>query len=328
MLIEGEARLEPAKTGKPSRPLWFGPAISPPIAVQVQASRVVSARISQGGHVVQRLEETLSPKMRASEIETLVVDLAREILGTGPTCGVGLAWPAVWDHADGTVLSCTPIPALNGSTLLPQLTAALDARVFPQDDARALALGQQWFGEARGTRNLAALQISAGIGAGVVIDGRAFAADGQFPEVGHMCVQLDGALCACGRRGCWETVGSLEWLRRQAGRLNWPNSESATPGDFVRAPGPAAAKVLEEYARNIAVGLVNMATCLGVRRFLLHGEVVTGGQRLEAMVRDRVARGACLPGTPDIQVDFSKLNQEAGLLGAAALPLAHAIEGV
>lgn len=328
LLVEQDPPSDRPRMGKPSRPLWFGPRIGHSGTVIIEAGRVECARVDQRGVPQEVHHREFAAGATREQIENLVLGLAGSVFADSPVplTGIGLVWPALWDPQTMVVLSCTPIPALTGSGLVARLREACGLEVFVQDDARALAIGQRWFGEARGSENFAAVQISTGIGAGLIVDGRLFSVDGRFPEVGHMVVDLGGAACRCGSRGCWETVAAVGWLRERLRDLGVANWETATPGDLVADPTPDTEELLDSYARNICVGLVNLATTVGLTRFVLHGEVVTGGDLLLDLLRQHIAAQSALPGQSAPTVEFSQINQRAALLGAAAMPLVHAIE--
>ncbi len=58
-------------------------------------------------------------------------------------------------------------------------------------------------------RNLVAVTISEGIGVGMILNGQLVTgASGLAGEFGHVTIQENGPLCACGNRGCWEKCGS------------------------------------------------------------------------------------------------------------------------
>src|SRR5690606_23266146 len=82
---------------------------------------------------------------------------------------------------------------------------------------RALLVGDRWFGKGRGLNQFAAVYTGEVLGGAFYLDGhlhRGMAGAGG--ELGHTFVQADGALCRCGRRGCWDTIATLDWLRREA----------------------------------------------------------------------------------------------------------------
>ncbi|MCL2802766.1 MAG: ROK family transcriptional regulator [Micrococcales bacterium] len=328
ILIELEPTGETPKVGKPSRPLWFGPRIGHAGTVRIEAGVVECARVDQRGQVRDSAQAAFGRGATTGELEDLVLKLAQEVFdrATGPLTGIGLVWPAVWDRDTGRVLSCTPIPALEGSQLVERLEQQTSLEVFVEDDARALSVGQRWFGQARNDDSFAAVQISAGIGAGLIVDGRLFSIDDQFPEIGHMVVDVFGEPCRCGRTGCWETIAGLGWLRQQARRHGLANWATVTPGYLVTTQGPQTKRLLDSYARNIGIGLANIAIAFGISRFILHGEVVSGGPTLLDQVRRHTAAQCAMPGTGQPTIDLADSTHPTALLGAAAMPLVHAIE--
>ena len=92
--------------------------------------------------------------------------------------------------------------------------------VFVEHDARAAALwlsGQAADGWAQAPASVAFLAIGTGISAGVVLDGELLRGDNGFAgEVGHVVADPDGVVCACGLRGCLETIAAGPAIARQA----------------------------------------------------------------------------------------------------------------
>ncbi|GAA1253191.1 ROK family transcriptional regulator [Prauserella halophila] len=77
------------------------------------------------------------------------------------------------------------------------------------NEAHAGALAEQRFGLGDGVANFVRIMVSAGIGAGVVLDSRLFSgAAGIGGEIGHCRVEGNGRPCACGNIGCLESVAS------------------------------------------------------------------------------------------------------------------------
>lgn len=75
---------------------------------------------------------------------------------------------------------------------------------FMQNDANGAGLAEYLFGAQKG-KDLIYLTMSTGIGAGIVINGEVLAGTSDLGgEVGHMTLDINGPLCGCGKRGCWE----------------------------------------------------------------------------------------------------------------------------
>ncbi|MDR3628520.1 MAG: ROK family transcriptional regulator, partial [Ignavibacteriaceae bacterium] len=85
--------------------------------------------------------------------------------------------------------------------------------VHIEHDLQAMALGEQWFGEARNEKNVLCINFGWGLGAGIILDGKVYyGEDGYAGEFGHIQIVPDGELCYCGKKGCLETVASSRAL--------------------------------------------------------------------------------------------------------------------
>jgi predicted NBD/HSP70 family sugar kinase len=215
------------------------------------------------------------------------------------------------------------LPGAVGTELASVLSSRLGLPVLLDNDARAQALGEKWFGDARGVPTFASVQTGDGLGVGLVLGGHVYRGeDGRAGELGHTAVVLDGEPCRCGLSGSWETVATLPWLRAQAKALGLPRASRMTTGSLV-ALGPEGAELLARYLDNVAAGLANLVNLLGTTRLVLHGDLVEGGEvvreAVEAATRARVLGHL----REDVQVAFSALDADAALLGAAGLVLSE-----
>jgi len=83
------------------------------------------------------------------------------------------------------------------------------------NDAKAAALGEMVYGNARGMSDFVLITLGTGLGSGIVVNGKVvYGQDGFAGELGHVNVKPDGRLCGCGRRGCLETYVSATGLKR------------------------------------------------------------------------------------------------------------------
>ena len=85
----------------------------------------------------------------------------------------------------------------------------------------------------------------------------------------------------------------------------------------------AAAKLLDEYADNIAVGLANLTQMLSPPLYIVHGDAVGGGEKFRAMIEERTRARVMSHMRPTVHVVLSELDQGAALLGAAGLVLSE-----
>jgi len=248
------------------------------------------------------LYERVAPTDPAALVDQIagLVDDARRELGQD-IAAVGVAIPGNVDPEDGSVsmavnLGITHLP------LGPMLEAELGLPTFVEHDARAAAV---WLSEqttngssGRPPASVAFLAIGTGISAGVVLDGTVLRGDNSFAgEVGHVVADPDGALCACGLRGCLETIAAGPAIGRQADEAvaagrSTVLSSSSSAADVFRAgsAGDAVAvEITDRVADHLARAIRSLALTLGVQRVVIGGGVAAAGPALLEPIRTRIA---------------------------------------
>ena len=100
--------------------------------------------------------------------------------------------------------------------------------VFMLNDANAATLGEARKGIAKNYSNVVFLTLGTGVGGGVIINNKLYAGN-QFTgaELGHMSIDINGEMCTCGRRGCFEVYASARALVRytKEGLLKYKDSK-------------------------------------------------------------------------------------------------------
>jgi predicted NBD/HSP70 family sugar kinase len=313
------------KVGKPGRPLWFGERAGLSIAVGFTNDRVRAALVNARG---DRLAETAvhlaTPKASGTELAAAVVKAAAEVLPAGEeVLGIGVVVPGVCDTENGEVVGSGQLPGAVGTALTATLTKRFGLPVLLDNDARAQALGEKWFGDTRGVPTFASVHTGDGLGVGLVLDGHVYRGeDGRVGELGHTAVSLNGVPCRCGLSGCWETVATLPWLRAQAKAQGLPSPGRTTTATLVGL-GDAGSGLLDEYVDHLAAGLANLVNLLGTSRLVLHGDVVGGGEAMRAAIEAATRRRVLGHLRDDVSVTLSALDEDAALLGAAGLVLSE-----
>ncbi|MCW2500963.1 MAG: family transcriptional regulator protein [Frankiales bacterium] len=325
-LLEEQEPDRDGKVGKPGRPLWFAPHSALSVAVGFGDGAVRASLVSARGERLADAEVPLETATATPAALLAAVERAIRIVlpRHAPVLGVGVVVPGVCDTTAGEVIGSGQLPGSVGAGLATTLAERLGVTVLVDNDARAQALGEKWFGDARGIPTFASVQTGTGLGVGLVLAGQLYRGDdGRTGELGHTQVVPDGAACRCGLAGCWETVATLPWLRAQARKARLPGAARATTASLTAAGTPGADALLQAYADNLAVGLANLVNLLGTRRIVLHGDVVGGGEPMRARI-EAATRERCLGYLrADVQVTLSALDADAALLGAAGLVLSE-----
>lgn len=120
--------------------------------------------------------------------------------------------------SDGTkVLKSQHISGWSNLPLVKIIQDEFNLPVFLGNDANVAALGEWKFGSGKDSRVMLYIQISTGIGAGIILNGKIFTGCGLAGEFGHMTVENGGLTCACGKRGCLESY-SAGWAISKRGK--------------------------------------------------------------------------------------------------------------
>ncbi len=273
------------------------------LAVDVGATKLAAARVTSDG-VIKKRSSTPTESRNGEELFRKLVSLSEEVLEGIEVdgCGVGSAGPMT---NNGEEISPLNIPQWRNFPLRSKLSEALGIPVALDNDAKAIALGEGWVGAASGHKNYLAMVVSTGIGGGFVIDGKLLDGEmGNAGHIGHINVEPDGPMCACGSNGCLEAVASGGAIEKETGMPATEASEEVKIrcGYFVGK------------AISIAVNLLNIPTVL------IGGSVALGfGPIFLNQVRSTAASFCGLDFTKNLQINFASLKDEAPLIGAAAV---------
>jgi glucokinase len=279
----------------------YGPAVDGALVagVDVGGTKTSVVVIDDRGHIVYEHAAPTVPSALVGQIIGLVVDAQRQ-LGQD-VAAVGVAIPGHVDPEDGSVSMAVNL----GITHLPLgslLQEELGVPTFVEHDARAAVLwlsGHATDGSAQAPESIAFLAIGTGISAGIVLDGVLLRGQNSFAgEVGHVVADPEGALCACGMRGCLETIAAGPAIGRQADEAMAAGrstvlSPHSTAADVFRA-GTAgdevAVEIIDRVADHLARAIRSLALTLGVKRVVIGGGVAAAGPALLDPLRSRIAR--------------------------------------
>lgn len=328
MVEELEPRHGTGLVGKPARPVWFAPRAGLSGAAALGRGSCEVALVNARGEVLDAVDLEFDPDATTSTpaANAVVKGLQRVLPAkAGDVLGVGIAVPGLCDPTTGAVLGSGQLPGLHGTDLIERVSAKVAPRVVLDNDARAQALGEKWFGEGRGVSSFASVQTGHGLGLGLVLDGVIVRGpSGYTSELGHTCVVAHGGeRCRCGLTGCWETIATLRWLRAEAAVLGLPGARALDAAALVSLAESSAEAdaLLDRYADNLAIGLANLATLLSPRRIILHGDAVGGGEPFRALIETKLRARMLEHLAGLVELLLSALDQRAGLLGAAGLVL-------
>jgi predicted NBD/HSP70 family sugar kinase len=316
---------EPGQMGRTGRRLWFARGAGRTIAVELGTESVRAASIDARGDAAMTVEVGLAASRRGDAIVravTKAVEKAGMADGVG-VAGIGVAVPGACDAGGREVITSASLPALPGARLVSRLEASTGLPVFVENNARADALAEQWFGLGRSASSFAVLHAADGLGLGIVVDGVVLrAGNGRGGELGHTFVGGDTP-CPCGLRGCWEANAGRGWLRAEAGALGLAGARDVTLGTVAADAGTAgdAGRLAERLAERLSWGLANVVQLFAPDLIVLSGDLAGAPEPFVARVEEHTKARSLSHLADSVRVRASALGPSATLLGASAVVL-------
>lgn len=187
------------------------------VGVDIGGMKVRAVVIDHDDEVVGSAEMR-TPRVgdRSAVVEVLLAGVYEAIDQSGTSTrdidAVGVGSPGV--VVDGTVAQAVNVPGWSERFRLAELVGQeLGIPVRIVNDTTALAVAEHRLGVGRGRENLLVVSVGTGVGGGLILGGRVFeGAFGAAGEFGHTVVEIDGAVCPCGRRGCVEAYAGRRAL--------------------------------------------------------------------------------------------------------------------
>jgi glucokinase len=309
------------------------------VGVDIGGTKIALAATTSDGTILAR---DVVPTHPAEGANGVIARLARGIEhvigavaahtadGKVKIAGIGVACPGPIDPARGIALNAVnlawkDVPVRD----LLRANLALTAPIIMANDVNAGALGEMHFGAARGVRDFVHITVGTGLGGAAILDGRILnGVSGAAMEIGHVSLDPRGRLCACGTRGCVETVASGKGLL--GGVTEYLSQYPASPLTHAdplttsailtaaREGDPLARRVLDEAGAALGAALAWSATVLDPALIVVGGGLTAAAGDLfwGTMIASFESR---VLSSLHESVRIARSQVESTALGAAAL---------
>src|SRR6266567_905770 len=231
------------------------------VGVELAGRGTTVALVDRRGHVRHRLYArtllgrpaipTIEPSLRA--IETM---LSYALTQGFKIRGLGLCLPGTLDNNSRRPLLIPTLPSLNDFPLCDFLEARYSLSTRLHVDVDAALLGEQHFGAGKGFNRLLFLTVNAVVGAALVIDGKVERSVPQYVgHISHMLVTTSGPRCSCGKRGCINTLISMDAMQKMVQRALRRGEETSLKQRLLNREYFSPQLLAEEAVRGDSVAL-------------------------------------------------------------------------
>ncbi len=308
------------------------------IGVDLGGTNIAVGLISENGEFI---DKTSIPTRKEREGGEVLKDLAlsckniieKNNLEIKDIDSIGVGSPGTCD-SENVVVRYSNNLNFRDISLREHINKYIDLPVFLDNDANCAAYGEALYGACANAKHSITITLGTGIGGGVIANGKIIRGKtGAGGELGHSSIMLNGELCTCGRRGCWEAYASATALIRdiKIAAIREPKSQlyAEINGDFDKVDAkfgfdmadkgePVAKKVVDDYIIYIAEGLTNMVNIFDPEIIAIGGGVANRGEEILVKIREYVNKNT-FGGVLNTKIVLAKLGNDAGIIGAAFL---------
>lgn len=222
------------------------------------------------------------------------------------------------------------------------LTEKIGRPVCIDNDTRAMTYGEYMQGCVIGEKNIIFVNVSWGLGIGIIIDGKVYTGKSGFSgEFGHINVFENEILCHCGKKGCLETETSGSALHRilleridngeisiLSNRINMKENP-LTLDEIITAVNKEdllCIEIIEEIGKKLGKQIAGLINIFNPELVIIGGTLSLTGDYIAQPIKTAVKKYSLNLVNQDSAIMTSKLKDKAGIVGACMLARSRMFE--
>ncbi|TAH68303.1 MAG: ROK family protein [Anaerolineaceae bacterium] len=236
--------------------------------------------------------------------------------------GIGVSCAGPLSIQNGIILNPPDFNDIRDIHITKELHERYSLPTYLHNDMCTAALAEMYFGNTENYNSFAYIGISAGIGAGIIIDKKIYSGTmGLAGAIGHSTVERNGYPCECGQRGCLEKYSStkavLEWAKNNGAEddITWFELvRRANKGDSI------CQKAIERMIDYLGVAINNMQMALDIECIFIGGDLYFFRDTVVNHIKDKLqSQSLAWSQRRRVKVEASSFMGNASFIGIAAM---------
>ena len=322
--VEGNGQV----IGRPAMKLRLATASAQVLGVVIDVNHSWVVGTGLDGELCEKRTHRIDTVSDYDDLIDVLVTHARSLMAHSGarTLGIGVTVPGLIDHRRGLDILSPNVHVIDGRSPGRDLAERLGVECMMIQDQHALCMAERYFGNARGLDDFAILDVSSGVGMGVMSGGRLVRGHSGFAgEIGHITVTPGGRRCGCGNRGCLETVASDTALAKQVSRRLGRQIDIDELIRLTRAGKLDPQEECKEVVHYLAIGLATVINIFNPSTLFIHGQLFDVDRRLFARVLEQTRKRTLAPSFADCRIIRAHGSKRQG---AVAGVIQHLIDSV
>lgn len=222
------------------------------------------------------------------------------------------------------------------------LAQKIGHQVTIDNDTRAMTYGEYLQGTVKGEKDILFINISWGLGMGIIIGGKLYTGKSGFSgEIGHINAFDNEVICHCGKKGCLETEASGSALHRilvkriregESSILSQRVQEMKTPltlDEIIKAVNkedPLCIEIVEEIGQKLGKHIAGLINIFNPELVIIGGTLSLTEDYILQPIKTAVRKYSLNLVNKDSVITTSKLKEKAGVIGACLLARSRMFE--
>lgn len=308
------------------------------LGIDIGGAQIKAGMVDEKGAIIA--SRTIPTPADLDSFLPSLQDAIRWLLeATAVPAGAGVGCKGII-NPDSTRVETLPgaLHFLQGLRIADLVGLPMDVPVFADNDARVAMAGEMVWGAARGHENVVMLTLGTGVGGAVLANGHLLRGHtGVAGHLGHLTIDPDGPRCACGNRGCLETVFSAQAIEGEAWAAMHRGCASTLTSLFRERPQLATCRTIfqaasegDELSRAIvgkaihklAAAIAGLLHVFDPELVIIGGHVADAGADLLVPLQEEVWRRSHGLLGRDVPLVEQQVSDKSGIVGAAGLVMA------
>lgn len=310
------------------------------VGVDFGGTNLRAAVCDKAGKVISFVKVKTPPSKQVKNvIETICKSIEQAIIDSkidrDRILGIGVGACGLVDRQKGLFKESVIMPTWDHVPLGKHISSYFNMTTVLENDANAAIFGEWWQGAGARRQHVIGMTLGTGVGGGAILNGRLYyGSTYNSAEFGHITVDENGPPCGCGNKGCLTMMAGAKAIadtytnrlrskKRQQRSIIVENDKSILTAKDVHGAAISgdsdACGVIRQTGKYLAKATAILINCFNPNLIVLTGGLTNIGAMLLTTIRDETGNTLYPSLRNATRIEFGKLGDHAGVIGAAAL---------
>ena len=243
---------------------------------------------------------------------------------------VGVSVPGPYYKDSGEIALISAFPGWKNIKIRDVMQLQIDIPVIIEHDANAGVLAESILSSDHDMYDtMVYVSAGQGIGAGIINNGELYTGSlGVAGEIGHTCVDINGAVCECGRRGCLDIYASTIALTREIRKkTGFEQLEFSDVLSMLKEGNKDAFEIFNSVMNYMGTGVINLIYNYNPKCIIIGDEMSAIGKPVLDALRRQIKGMKISRLAGQVNIELAKLGDSA-YIGAAVVATHYVFENI